>query len=174
MVKNTVRKIVYAGIFIALNIILTRIFSYSVRIGSVVGVRLSLSQVPLVLSGIILGPLYGGFCGALSDLVGFPINSQGAYFPGFTISAALMGIVPGLVGKLIRDRWNLISLSITIIITTVLTSTILNSLWVYILSGSAAIVLLPPRIVANIIMIPIYIFMVNIFLKHYKRIEGQL
>ncbi|MDD3612388.1 MAG: folate family ECF transporter S component [Caldicoprobacterales bacterium] len=174
MVKGRVRKIVFASIFIALNIILTRIFSYSVRIGNVVGIRLSLSQVPLVLSGIMLGPLYGGLTGALADLLGFPINPTGPYFPGFTISAAVMGLVPGLIGKLIKDKWNLVSLSITIVITTVLASTILNSIWIYILSGKAIMLLLPPRILANLITIPIYIFLVNLFLKNYRKLEGQL
>jgi ECF transporter S component (folate family) len=174
LVKGRVRKIVFASIFIALNIILTRIFSYSVRIGNVVGIRLSLSQVPLVLSGIMLGPLYGGLTGALADLLGFPINPTGPYFPGFTISAAVMGLVPGLIGKLIKDKWNLVSLSITIVITTVLASTILNSIWIYILSGKAIMLLLPPRILANLITIPIYIFLVNLFLKNYRKLEGQL
>jgi hypothetical protein len=34
--------------------------------------------------------------------------------------------------------------------------------------------LLPPRILANLITIPIYIFLVNLFLKNYRKLEGQL
>jgi len=173
MIKNPVRKIVYAGVFIALNIILTRLFSYSVKIGGITGVRLNVGEVPLVLSGILLGPVYGGITGAAADLLGFPINPQGAYFPGFTLSAALMGLVPGLYGKLIKGKWSLLHISLAVIVTTVLTSTVLNTLWVYILSGKAVAVLLPPRITANIVLIPVYIFLISLSLKLFSKIDSR-
>jgi len=166
--NNKARKIAFTGLFIALNIVLTRFLGQIVPIAGIPGLRLSFGEIPLVLSGIVLGPAYGAVCGALADLLGFPINMQGPYFPGFTLSAALTGLLPGLMRNLINKDRPWLSLTIVITITSLITSIILNTLWLNLMMGKAFAVLLPPRILANLIMIPIYVIVVRLILKHFR------
>jgi ECF transporter S component (folate family) len=172
--KNRARKIAFAGMFIALNIVLTRFLSQMIYIGGLQAVRLSFGEIPLMLSGIILGPVYGGITGALADLIGYPINAQGAYFPGFTITAALSGLLPGLMSKLVKKEWTWLSLTVVVSITTVITSLLLNTLWLNIMIGKAFVALLPPRIIASLILIPIYVIVIKLFLKHLRHIVNDV
>ena len=80
--KNRARRVAFAGMFIALNIVLTRFFSYTVVIGGVQNIRLGFGEIPVILSGIMLGPVYGAITGALADLIGYPFN-HGSLFSRF-------------------------------------------------------------------------------------------
>ena len=155
---------------IALNIILTRYFNYMVYIGGIQTVRLSFGEIPLMLSGMILGPVYGAFTGAVADLVGYPFNPQGAYFPGFTLTAAVSGFIPGLMGKWNKKPLSWQSLSLAVSITTIVTS-LMNTLWLKILCGEAFAVLLPPRILAALILIPIYVLVIKVLLNAFTKLN---
>ena len=171
--QNRAKKIAFSGMFIALHIVLTRFFSQMIYIGGIQALRLSFGEIPIMLSGIVLGPVYGAFCGALADLIGFPFNPQGAYFPGFTLSAALSGMLPGLMGKLIKKEWTWMSLTVVISITTVVTSILLNTLWLHIMMGKAFIALLPPRIIASLILIPVYVLVIRLILRQFKHVVND-
>lgn len=170
--ENRTKKVAFAGMFIALSIVFTRFFSYMVVIGGAQAIRLSFGDLPLMLSGIVLGPVYGAFTGVLADLIGFPFNPQGSYFPGFTLSAALSGLLPGLMGKLFQRKWKWLSLTIVISITMIITSLILNTYWLKMMMGRAFAVLLPPRIIAVVILVPIYVVVIKLVLKHFNRIAA--
>jgi hypothetical protein len=80
------KSLVLASFFVGINIVLSRIGAIMLFGGSV---RLSFGNVPLILSGLLLGPAAGFMTGIVSDLLGFLINSHGgAYHPGFTLAQA--------------------------------------------------------------------------------------
>ncbi len=87
-------SLVLASLFIALDIVFTRFFSVMLF-----GVeRVSLQFLATSLCAAILGPLWGAAAAILGDLLGMLINSAGlAYYPGFTLTAALRGLVYGLL-----------------------------------------------------------------------------
>ena len=57
---------------------------------------ISFTYLFMALIGIIYGPFYGFLIGALSDTLGFFINSSGFFFFGYTLQAALTGMLYGL------------------------------------------------------------------------------
>jgi len=164
--KVRTKRVALAGVFIALSIIFTRFLSRTFPIAGMPALRLSFGDLPLIISGITLGPVYGAFTGVLADLLGYPLNPLGAYFPGFTLSAALSGFLPGLMAKAFNKKWTWVSLALTILITQTITSLILNTLWLSIMGGQALVVLLPPRIIAALILMPVYVVIIKLFLKH--------
>jgi ECF transporter S component (folate family) len=88
--KSLVRAIVFIGVFIALEILLTRPFR---MMGSVV----TFGFVSMALAGSILGPLGAGVAAMLSDLVGFFAFPQGqAYFIGFALTGVARAVLYGL------------------------------------------------------------------------------
>jgi ECF transporter S component (folate family) len=141
------KSLVLASLFVGINIILTRLGAIMLFNNTV---RLSFGNIPLVLSGLVLGPIPGFLTGAVSDLLGFLINSHGgAYHPGFTISAGLTGAVPGII-MMFRERARLFEIVSSNIIIYLFVSGALNTLWLTQLMGTGFWVLLPARLVSNI------------------------
>jgi len=152
------------GLFIALSVILTRIASLRIAIGSVEGIRIGLGKLPIILGGIIFGPLAGGLIGGFSDLLGYFINPIGAYMPHFTLTSALTGIIPATI-LLITKKENVLHLTLAITVGQVITSMILIPYFLHILFGLSWKVLIPPRMVAEPIQIFIYTYAIRIILK---------
>ena len=155
------------GLLIALSVVLTRIASLRIAIGGVEGIRIGLGRLPIILGGIMFGPLAGGLIGAFSDLLGYFINPIGAYMPHFTLTSALTGIIPAIILILMRkkDEPNVFDLGIAITTGQVITSIILIPYFLNILFGLPWEVLIPPRIVAEPIQIFIYTYTINVILK---------
>jgi len=164
--EKRIRKMAYTGLFIAISVILTRFFAGNIYLLGIFALRLSFGEVPIMLSGILLGPVYGAICGALSDIIGYAINPVGGpYFPGFTLASALTGLIPGLIAKYYRHSWNWSSLTTTVIITSAIT-VLLNTLWLSLLSGKAYLALLPTRIIGKALLIPAYVIILKLAIKH--------
>ncbi len=102
----TTRKLVMASFLTALSIVFTRFLFLMVPLGGLPALRLSFGESPIMLSGILFGPLIGGLTGLAADLVGVVINPQGAYFPGFTISSVLWGVIPGILAMYFKKEDN--------------------------------------------------------------------
>ena len=64
--------------------------------------RITFENLPIIMSGIIYGPIIGGIVGAASDLVSYLFSAQ-VYPPNLivTLGATLVGVVSGLISKFI-------------------------------------------------------------------------
>lgn len=58
---------------------------------------LKFNGFPIVLSGFLLGPAGGFWCGALSDILAFMLKPGGPYIPFFTITSGITGALPVLI-----------------------------------------------------------------------------
>jgi riboflavin transporter len=100
-----VRKITLAALLVAISIVLTRFFGIVIPLGGFPSLSLDLGSVPIVLSGIVLGPIFGGIVGFSSDIVGFNINPRGGIFHfGFMLNAILTGVIPGLIFMFFKNK----------------------------------------------------------------------
>lgn len=164
--KISSHKITTMGLLIALSIILTRVASLRIAIGGVEGIRIGLGGLPIILGGVLFGPLSGGLVGAISDLVGYFINPMGAYMPHFTLISALTGIIPALVLKLSqKNEPNVLELGTAIAVGQIITSLVLIPYFLHTLFGLPWKILIPPRIIGAPISIFIYTYVVNAILR---------
>ncbi len=113
-------------------------------------IEIRLGSLPVCLAGAYFGPGVGAVVGALVDIGGFVVKPTGPYFPGFTISGIISGIIFGsmMYGK----KPTLLRLFITQVVYTVIVGILLNSLWLsmlYMEGGYIAVILarLPKEIV---------------------------
>lgn len=104
--KFTSITIVRAGLFIAMSLALKVIFEIYIPLGSIPALRINFASIPLMLSGIILGPATGFLVGAAADIINFMAKPGGPFFPGFTLVSALTGFMPGLIYKYIKKDIN--------------------------------------------------------------------
>ncbi len=126
------KTLVVISLLTGLSIILTRVFSVTVPLAGLPALRIGFGSIPIIISGILFGPLAGALTGAVADVLGFMINSLGgAYFPGFTISAALAGVIPGIVYKYADNKtinFNILNtLSILAIVSSVVNLLFVNN-----------------------------------------------
>ena len=104
---------------------------------------------------------------ALGDLIGALLFPFGAYFPGFTASAGLMGLTYGLFlykkpGKEISNFKYIISLIISSVIVLGAIKILLESLFLNVLYGKAYLAVVASRVITQTIMLPIQV--ITIFL----------
>lgn len=146
--SNTLRLITIA-LLIALEIILTRFFSVTFPM-----VRIGFGFIPIAIAAIMFGPMWAGITYAIADFIGmmlFPIG--GGYFPGFTLSFFLVGIIYGFVlyGHAVTFKRAMLASALAAILVHLL----LTTFWLSLLLGDSYITLLPIRIVKCAVMIPI-------------------
>ena len=168
MKKLNPRSIAYYALLIALNVILTRVGSFRIGGGGVELVRIGFGGFPVIFAGIIFGPFAGGIVGAIGDIVGMLINPMGEFLPHFTLNAALLGIIPGIVMLKCNDKkcmtsfWKLL---LAISAGQIISSIIVWAYFMNILFGATMKAILPVRIASQLVNIPIYMYMTKILLN---------
>ncbi len=149
------------SIFIALNIVLTRIVSLRINIGAVEGIRISFGALPTIISGIMLGPMAGGIVGAVGDVLGYYINPVGTYIPLFTLSAALTGVIPSLLLRFFKcPNYSLWQLILAIGIGQFITSIILTPYFLQLAFKIPFFATIPARIIVQAINVPVYALLI--------------
>jgi len=99
---NKIRKFVWAAILLAVGIILPRIVNF---IGSVtLGNLISPMHIPVFLSGLILGPLYGAVVGFITPLTSTLLTGMPPFAPPITFLMAFELAGFGLVSGFLYSR----------------------------------------------------------------------
>lgn len=96
----TVKIIVTLALLAALSIVLTRILAFTAG-----PYRFSIGNMPIVLSGILFGPLAGALTGFVADFIGANFLSLG-WSPQLAPTPILMGLIPGLLRLLLKNKVN--------------------------------------------------------------------
>ena len=104
------RALCLAALLAAMSLILGKFLQIPTPFAEFV--RISFENLPVILAGLVLGPLAGAMTGAVADLVGclaygYSIN------PIITLGAASVGLVAGLVGLLFSRAPLLLRISLS-------------------------------------------------------------
>ncbi|HHT51420.1 MAG TPA: folate family ECF transporter S component [Eubacteriaceae bacterium] len=165
---NNTRSLVFIGVLISIEIILTRFFAIETAI-----IRIGFGFIAVALTSILFGPIIGGIAAAIADVLGMIIFPKGPYFPGFTLSAFLGGITYGVF--LYNRPKSYFNIAISVLIITIFVNIGLNTLWISIITGKAYLVLFMARIIKEIIIFPIQIFIIYFTWKYMgEKIQKKL
>lgn len=166
MKRFSTREMVYISLLISLNIILTRIASIRIAVGGVEIAKLGFGGFPIIFAGITMGPFAGGIVGAIGDIIGYHITPVGGYMPHFTLSAALTGIIPGLMlSPFKKGNYTFWQLSLAIGVGQIITSILMVPYFLEILFKVPRAITLPGRIIEQVISIPLYALITEIIMK---------
>ncbi|MEW6106137.1 MAG: folate family ECF transporter S component [Bacillota bacterium] len=158
MLQGKTQNIVACGLLTAISVVFTRLLSFMIPIGGVGAIRLGFGPLPIIMAGIMFGPAAGGAVGMLADVVGYAVNPMGgAYIPWLTITAAMTGIVPGVVMRLCRHEpptFKTILMAVTA--GQFVSSIVLTPYVLYKVLHVPIWVNIPLRVVAQCILIPTY------------------
>lgn len=85
------------GLLIGFSVVLGRFASFRISFAGVENIRFGLGTLPIVLAGILFGPLWGALVGIFADIIGFFASPMGAFMPQFTFVSMLYGFIPPLL-----------------------------------------------------------------------------
>lgn len=149
--RLSTETIVVAACMIALEVVLSKLVSINISF-----LRIGFGFLPILILAILYGPIVSGLAYAIGDLIGAFLFPTGAFFPGFTVTAALTGVIYGLAlyNKKITIPRALIANSLVC----VLCNLLLNTFWLTFILGKGFYVLLVSRTLKELVAIPIMTF----------------
>lgn len=143
------RILVFLSLLVAMDVILT----HMIPVIQIDIIRISFGFVPQSFSSMLLGPWIGGVSAVLGDIIGMIIAPKGAYFPGFTFSAFMTGMIYGLF--LYKKPKTLLRITLAVLCITLFVDIGLNTYWLTILLGKGYMALLPARVIKSALMLPV-------------------
>ena len=120
-------------------------------------IKIGFAYIANELAGMMFGPVVGSLIGALADVLKYLVNPTGPFFPGFTISGFLGGLIYGMI--LYKKPLSIKRVIVANTLVTVFVNLLVNTYWLTLLYGNAFMALLPARIVKQIIMLPIEVIL---------------
>lgn len=142
--KFTTKQLVIIAMLVALNVILSRFLSIAAW-----NIKIGFAFVPVVFAALYLGPWQAALVGALGDFVGATLFPIAAYFPGFTITAAIVGLIYGLF---LSKKQTMPRILGAVVVTEIVGSLLLNTLWISVLFGSPFLPLMATRVFQCLIL----------------------
>ncbi len=158
------RVMVACAMLLAIEVVLNAtvsvyLFSY---------LRLSFGYLAVAAAAFLFGPSPAMLIAALSDIIVFLIRPAGPFFPGFTLNAALGGLVYGLAFYRAKDvNWARVLVSQAVI--AIVLHIALNTLWLSMTLGKGFVALLPARVLKNAIQYAIDVPLLYFLLQFLKR-----
>ncbi len=164
----------------ACEIVLSRFLSISLPT-----LKISLAFIPLVIIALLYGPLWSAAAAGICDFIGAMLFPFGEFFPGFTLTATLVGLTYGLfLYKKSTDVAEEFAPEITtehhikplravlcaFIVTCVL-QLLLDTLWLNIMYGDAFFALIPPRLVKSLVMLIVQSVVILFIGKNLHKIK---
>lgn len=157
------RVIAFCGVMCALAVILG---AASINVGPYI--KVGLSGLPNQVVDYLFGPAAGAiFSGAL-EVIKFTVRPDGIYFPGFTLSSILAGLIYG--GILYRRPLTLLRVFVAHLCVKTFINIGCNTLWLIILYRKAVAVILPARVMTNLVRLPVDVVVTFIILRTVERV----
>ena len=115
MKKFDTRTLCTLSMLIAVSIVLSRLLGFY----ATESLRVSFEYFPIILAGIIFGPIAGAVVGGLSDLLGSVLFSGMGFFPPLIVGPIMAGLLSGLLARyFFRNKldlwWKYIALAMTV------------------------------------------------------------
>lgn len=145
---RSTRTVTTCGMLAAAGIILG---SVTVSVGDYL--KIGFSTLPNQCIYALYGPSLGLIFGGALDIVKYIIRPTGPFFPGFTFDAMLAGMIYGI--SYYRHPLTMKRIMITEFIVSMVCNVFLNTLWISVLYGKGFMLLLPARLLKNILQLPV-------------------
>lgn len=126
-------------------------------------IRISFSFIPVVIAARRFGVFGSVIVYGLGDLIGaFAFPTTGAYLPGFTVTAAVSGLIFGLfLGK----KGGIVRIVLSVLTSQIVCSLLMNSMWLTYYYGSEFLPLLLSRSVQCLVVGAAQIAFMALFLE---------
>ena len=143
-----VKTIATLGMFGAISMVLG---SLTIVIGDYI--KIGFSSIAQQFVYYLFGPAVGGFFGGAMDILKYFVKPTGAFFPGWTIGAMVAGVLYGCF--FYKKPLTLVRVLVAELTVAGVCNMILGTLWLAIMYEKGFWVLLPMRVIKNLVMWPV-------------------
>jgi ECF transporter S component (folate family) len=151
--KISTEMLVVTGFMIALSVVLSKLISVNISF-----LRIGFGFLPIAVLAIMYGPVIAAIGYGVADLLGAWLLPTGTFFPGFTVSAVLTGIIFGVC--LYKKEVTVVRALIASALVCLVVNLLLNTWWLTFLIGKGFKVLLASRAVKEVVAIPVMAFLI--------------
>ncbi len=157
MKKQKTSMLVTLGMLVAIEIVLSRFCSIPAW-----NFKIGLGFVPVVVAAVLYGPVPAAVVAGLSDFLGAIMFPIGPYFPGFTLTAALTGLV---WGAFLHKRQTMARIGGAVAVNQLVLSLLLNTLWISVLYDSLYVPLFLTRTISTAVMVTVQVVTIGLMTK---------
>lgn len=165
MKKNKLRDLIVMGLLVAIEVILSRFLSVNAW-----NMKIGFNFIPVVVAAVLYGALPAGIVAAMGDFIGAILFPIGAYFPGFTFTAFLTGLV---FGAFLHKSQKLERVLASVLINQLILGLWLNSFWISTLYGTEYLPLLLTRIPQCVVLCVVQTLGIRLIAPAVLRIRGK-
>ena len=164
--KFTTEMLVFTSFMIALSVVLSKLVSINISF-----LRIGFGFLPIAVLAIMYGPYVAAIGYGVTDLLGAWLFPTGTFFPGFTVSAVLTGLIFGWV--LYKKEVTFVRALIASALVCLTVNLLINTYWLTIIIGKGFTVLLASRAIKEVVAIPVMAVLIvatdKYVLKRIKR-----
>lgn len=133
-------------------------------------IKLSLDFIPVVIAAILYGPIPAVVMSILADILGAFLFPVGPFFPGFTLTAALTGLIYGMLLHKSQSFPRILS---AVLLQQLLCSMLLNTFWLHVLYGMPYLPTMAARLIQCAVMAALQLVMIPILVKTIQSLEKR-
>lgn len=149
-----VKKIAMIGMLLAVQVVAGMFFSIKLPL-----VTIGFIFLPLSITAILYGPLWGGAAGVMGDFLIASLGPYG-YYPPMATTAFLSGCIYGLF--LYRKPLTTKRIIACVVVESLLCSVLLQTYWITLLSGRGYFALMPLRLLQNLLVSPVSVICIRL------------
>lgn len=157
--KTKIQIVTMTAFVIALRLVLEMIPSFNIGNLAQIGVGF----IGAAFAGILLGPWKAASVGFFVDILGTVLRGT-IFFPGYTLTAIVGGLLYGYFLYQKPLTWKRIALCVLAV--TMICNLLLNSVWVYLMTGKAFATFMGIRILKNIISFPLNTLLLGLIVQN--------
>ena len=150
--KTNVRRLVATGLLISLNLVFARLLSFFILGNSM---RVGFGELPIIIGGMVFGPVVGMLVGGIGDFVGTTFMSPFPWFPPLATAPMLLGLVSGTMWYFLKkdSKVSFIRIFITILTAHIIANMLVGTYWLTILLPDGSFwPLFVPRAIQRVVM----------------------
>lgn len=145
--KISAKLLVIISILIALHVVLSRFFSINAW-----NIRIGFAFIPIFVAAYLYGTLAAGTVAGVADVLGAILFPSGPFFPGFTLTSVLTGVI---YGGLLHKKQTKARILFAVLLDALICTIALNSLWITLLYDTPYAVLVSTRVIQSAVTMPV-------------------
>lgn len=165
MKKISTKVLTTLGVLIATEVVLSRFLSINAW-----NIKIGFNFVPIAIAAILYGPIAAGAVAGIGDFLGAVLFPIGPYFPAFTLTAVLTGVVMGAFLHKQQKVWGILG---AVMVNQFVLSLFVNTLWISLLYGSPYWPLFVTRIIQTIVLTPVQFIVIGMIAKAMPQLRKR-
>ena len=155
------------SILVAMEVIIARFGT----IRPTESIKISLDFIPIVIAAILYGPVPAVIMSILADVLGAFLFPVGPFFPGFTLTAAVTGLIYGL---LLHKSQSMPRVVCAVVLQQLVCSMVINTFWLHVLYGLPYLPTMAARLVQCAVVTAMQIVVIPLIAKTILSVRKRL